>query len=309
MTGGQPAFLHRATGRASGLAALIAVSVASPFGPIGAQSARQAPPPMQCPAVTVDTVIGPVYGILLVEPASATVPDGLLARTLDALTVALISDTLELAPVSALNDIVITAITSRRSGGETLAPWWPGHPSLTTELGFSIEPSGAFSNPKLHVRGDSVTAAVLLRGLARVRALDQPLPPSAVRVRLRLSVSPESMEAAAPLVAVRLLRTSARIGRMVPEGSPTPRYPPWAKGRNLGAAVLVWYVLDERGHVVRRTIGATSAARPTDDSHYESFVKAVTDVTPSWMHDREWVPECAGRRQVLVRVEFNIGRQ
>ena len=264
---------------------------------------------MQCPAVTIDTVIGPAYGVLLVEPSTAAVPDGLPARVLDALTVALIDDTLELAPANALPDIVITAVTTRRAEGDELAPWWPGHPSLTTEVGFSIEPSGALSNPRIHVRGDSVTAAVLLRAIGRARTLDASRPAAPLRVRLRLTLNPESMESAAPLIAVRLLRTSARLGRMLPEGSPMPTFPSWAKGRGLTAEILVWYVVDERGHVVRRTVGATSAARPSDASSYESFVKAVTTVVPSWMHDREFTPECAGRRLVVVRVEFGIGRQ
>ena len=292
--------------RASGAARLVA-TLACLVAPLGAQT--QGPPAMRCPAATVDTAIGPAYGVLLVEPSSATVPDGLIARVLDALTVALINDTLELGPATALDDIVITAVTNRSARGDALAPWWPGHPSLITELGFSIEPSGAFGKPHLHVRGDSVTAGVLIRAVGRARTLAQPLPTSSLRFRLRLTLNPESMEAATPLVAVRAIRTSARLGRMLPEGSPMPSYPPWAKMRGITATMFVWYIVDGRGQVVRRTIGATSAARPPDSSNYESFVKAVTDVMPSWMHDREFTPECAGRRLVVVRVEFNVARE
>ena len=294
-------------GRAMPRVAALIACVSLPLGAATAQPPSKASA-MQCPAVTIDTLVGPAYGVLLAEPSSATIPEGLLARALDALTVALIDDTLELAPANAFPDMVITAVTAKRAEGDALAPWWPGHPSLTTELGFTLDPSGVLSDPRILVRGDSGTASVLLRAIARARVLDQPRPTSPIRVRLRLTINPESMESAAPLVAVRMLRTSARLGRRLPEGSPPPRFPPWAKSRGLGAGVLVWYVVDERGHVVRRTIGATSPARPADAPSYESFVKAVTEVTPSWMHDREWVPECAGRRLVVVRVDFNIGR-
>jgi hypothetical protein len=295
--------------RSSQRAVRLIACIAGLASPIGAQPPQRSVATIGCPAVTVDTVIGPAYGLLLVESPNATVPDGLLARALDALAVALIDDTLELAPATALNDIVVTAVTTRRGPNETLAPWWPGHPALASELGFSIEPSGAFTSPRLLIRGDSVTAAVLLDAVSRTRPLTSPLPSSALRVRLRLTVSPELNVGAAPLVAVRQTTTSARVGRMLPEGSAPPTYPSWAKARGIMAVVLVWYVIDERGNVVRRTVGTTAADRPGDASNYESFVKAVTDVAPSWVHDRGLAPECSPRRQVVVRVDFNIGRR
>lgn len=281
-------------------------------------TARHIPGAAFCEPAHVDTAVGAVYGTLHLESPTDTVPSDLLSRVLANLSVALINDTLELEPTEMGGDLVVTAVRMNRPQplipskslearpGALLLPWWPGHPALVTEIVFTVDLSGALTAPSLRVRGDSATAAVLLRAMSAVRAVDRRAPASPVRVRLRLSVSPDSTGVSFPLVAGRRIRVAGPQPRVRGRDILPPGYPRSEIGRGTAATVLIWYMVDERGSVVRGTLGATSANRVEDAKRYDSFVKAVTRMAPDWTHSPAEAGGCAVKQRVVVPVAFNV---
>jgi hypothetical protein len=250
------------------LVVMVWLAPAAQAQPIG--TGRRLPGAPYCEPARVDTAHGPVFGTLHSEPAADTLPSDALARVLANLSVALIADTLDLEPTEMGGDLVVTAVRMNRARpviptkslearpAPLLLPWWPGHPALVTELLFTVTPAGVLADPSLRVRGDSATAAVLLRAMTTVRPIDRPANASPARLRLRLSVSPDSTGISAPLVAGRKIRIAGAQPRVRGDDILPPKYPRAEIARGTAATVLIWYVVDERGSVVRGTLGAAS---------------------------------------------------
>jgi hypothetical protein len=87
-----------------------------------------------------------------------------------------------------------------------------------------------------------------------------------------------------------------------------PPLPPPRSGRSRSTTVrvFVWYEVDDRGRVIPRTIGATSAAKPDESKRYDVFANDVMDSARHWKHDPATVGECAAPWRVLVPVWFNV---
>jgi hypothetical protein len=271
----------------------------------GAPSVADTP---RCTLAPTDTAIGPLYGALHLEHSARVVPEGLFDRVLAKLAVALANDTLELAPVQMLSTIVITGPPSLRPEPRLeLLPWWPGHPALAGEMHFTITPSGALTDAKVRGRGDTSVARALIRAVERADALGQSRPSVPVTVRLRLSLDPDSAAGSIPLVAARQITTRLQDREMHARASRPPLPPPRSgRSRSTTVRVFVWYEVDDRGRVIPRTIGATSAAKPDESKRYDVFANDVMDSARHWKHDPAAVGECAASWRVLVPVWFNV---
>jgi hypothetical protein len=217
------------------------------------------------------------------------------------LSAALADDTLTLEPMARLSDVIITAITSTRPGPQLL-PRWSGHPALTTEIALTL---GAASKPRVAIKGDSAVAATILRGLAKATTEDSSAAGSQ-RVRLRLSLSPDSTGVTMPLVAARQLSVQGTAPRQHP-GFGAPPYPRTRSRVEAQAVVLAWYVVDARGSFVPDSFGAAPAADPAVADRYADFVAAVRQGALRARHDPATAGGCPVPRRSVLRVEFNVG--
>src|SRR5687768_3367689 len=214
----------------------------------------------QCVPARVDTAAGFVYGSLVAEKPGDAVDRERLTSALVRLSAALMDDTLTLQPVSRLFDVVVSAVGARAAARPRLVPQWPGHPALATEIAITLDASGAITEPRVLVRGDSAVAATLVRAIGKGAATaDASRSGRPERLRLRLSLRPDSAAVSAPLVAARQLSIEGTPPRQHP-GLGAPIYPRGGSEGRWLATVLAWYVVDASGSAIPASFGAAPVA-------------------------------------------------
>jgi len=212
----------------------------------------------RCLAVPVDTAEGFVYGSLEPDSPDAKVDRERLLDILGRLSVALSSDTLTLQPVAQLFDVVITAMGRPGDPRPMIMPRWAGHPAVATEIALTLEPTGALTNARVVVDGDSAVAATLRRAIAATRSVAPTAAEGPQRLRLRLSLTPDSAAIMTPVVAARQLTVHGTPPRQRLREGP-PMWPRSQTRSGQHATVLAWYVVDARGSTVAASFGAVGA--------------------------------------------------
>ena len=260
----------------------------------------------QCAAVVADAFDDVVHGVLEPESRDATLPRATLVKLLDKLSAALIGDTLTLAPVAQLNEIVVSAIGRGRDSRPTMMPRWAGHPALVTEIAVTLNRVGALVDPEIVLAGDNAVVSVLRRGIVAVPPDPEAAPDRPQRLRLRLTLTPDSTTASAPLIVARQLRVGGTPPRQIP-GFGAPLVPSGSR-RRMEATVLVWFVVDAKGSAIPASIVAAPPADPSDSRHYQLFVDAVIRAVPLMRYEPAIAGGCATARLSGLSIRFSPSR-
>ena len=290
------------------IASLLAVAVlarsAAAQQPTGAVAR---PDSLQCVAVAPDTATGFVHAVLESDAPDTRVDAKEIQRILRPLAAALASDTLTLLPVATISDQEVTVTTSRAGRQPRLMPRWAGHPALTTEVAFTVEPSGALTNARVLGRGDDATGVLLLRALATVAAVSPDGKQGRAMVRLRLSLTPDSGAVAMPLLAARQLAIPGTPPQAV---DPVLSWPFRTVGpRPAAATVVVWYAVDTLGKLVEGSMGAagtTEITNPERATLYREYVEFVKRLIGRTQHVPGEVGGCPAMWRVVFVARFNV---
>ena len=253
----------------------------------------------QCVAGVADTAYGFVHGFLEPESSDAKLHRETLAMVLANLSATLVNDTLTFDAVDHLSDIHVVAFGLSPSPKPMMMPRWVGHPALVTEIAVTLNQHGALSDPKVVIRGDSAVAATLVRGITAAPTIADAALERPQRLRLRLTLSPDSASGSAPLIAVRQLRAQGTEVQMV-SGIGQPRSP----RTGLAATVLAWYVVDAKGSAVPASFVAAPAADPSLAREYQPYIDAVRRAAPTMRHEPATTGGCPIARRGLLTVKF-----
>ena len=265
-------------------------------------------PPGGCRAASADTVTGFVYASLVADaPAAAfdQLDQERRTRALRQLSAALVDDTITLEPTARLSDRVVITIGAKAEARPALLPRWPGHPALATEIGVILDPSGALTKPRVIVQGDRAVSEMLLRAFAKpVAVMDEALAAEPQRLRLQLSLDPDSAGISIPLVAARRVHVEGTPPRPHP-GPINPSAPRFSSRTRPRAAVIAWYLVDARGWPVASSFGNAAVADRTHARRYENFVNSVRRAVLASRYEPARVGGCAVARRAILRVDFS----
>ena len=260
---------------------------------------------LRCVAVAPDTATGFVHGVIDPDAPNTWINRDRATRILRPLAAALASDTLTLLPVTKISEVDVT-VKSRHAGRQArLLPKWAGHPALATEIAFTVEPSGALTDARILGRGDDATGNLLLRALATVASVAHDGSGRPARLRLRLSLVPDSARGM-PLLAARQLTEHGTPPRVL---EPTIAWPFATVGRNpTPATVVAWYAVNPFGKPVAGSLGAAPAGTTDTDQilRYREYVEAVKDAIGRMQHSPGEVGGCATTWRVVMLARFNV---